>query len=153
MEKGIISKKTEKGFGFIRSLAGDDVFVHINNVDREVYAQLAKGSKVLFDYEETPKGKKATKIMIELPERGYDKVIDFSDEQIREMLGDLAAEDEKRDRFSSYFVKTDVYKKIHNFLPIRVLVAHKGIGKSAVFRMSYLENLKNNGLSRMIYWR
>ena len=42
---------------------------------------------------------------------------------------------------------TDVYQKIHNFLPIRILVAHKGIGKSAVFRMSYLENLKDNVLS------
>jgi hypothetical protein len=85
--------------------------------------------------------------MLELPERPYGKVIDFSEEQIREMFGDLAAEDEKLDRFSSYFIKTDVYKKIHNFLPIRILVAHKGIGKSAVFRMSYLENLKNNVLS------
>ena len=63
------------------------------------------------------------------------------------MFGDLAAEDEKKDRFSAYFIKTDVYKKIHNFLPIRILVAHKGIGKSAVFQMSYLENLKNNVLS------
>ena len=63
------------------------------------------------------------------------------------MFGDLAAEDENEDRFNAYFIKTDVYEKIHNFLPIRVLVAHKGVGKSAVFRMSYLENLKNNVLS------
>ena len=40
-----------------------------------------------------------------------------------------------------------MYKKIHNFLPIRILVAHKGVGKSAVFRMSYLENIKDNVLS------
>lgn len=32
-------------------------------------------------------------------------------------------------------------------MPIRILVAHKGVGKSAVFKMSYLENLKNNVLS------
>lgn len=147
MERGIIRNKTEKGYCFIRSSTGDNIFVHINNVGREVYEQLAKGSKVLFDYEETEKGKKATNVMLELPERPYGKVIDFSEEQIREMFGDLAAEDERRERFSSYFIKTDVYKKIHNFLPIRILVAHKGIGKSAVFRMSYLENLKNNVLS------
>ena len=57
------------------------------------------------------------------------KKIDFSEEQIREIFGDLAAEDENKERFSSYFIKTDVYKKIHNFLPIRILVAHKGVGK------------------------
>lgn len=32
-------------------------------------------------------------------------------------------------------------------MPIRILVAHKGVGKSAVFRMSYLENIKDNVLS------
>ena len=147
MEKGIVSQKTEKGYCFIRSSTGESIFVHVNNVGQEIYEQLAKGSKVLFEYEETGKGKQATSVILEPPESPYGKVVDFSEEQIREMFGDLAAEDEKRDRFSSYFVKTDVYKKIHNFLPIRILVAHKGIGKSAVFRMSYLENIKDNVLS------
>ena len=63
------------------------------------------------------------------------------------MFADLAEKNKKKERFSSYFIKTDVYEKIHNYLPIRILVAHKGIGKSAVFRMSYLENLNNNVLS------
>lgn len=147
MEKGIISSKTEKGYCFILSSAGESIFVHINNVGKEIYERLAKGSKVLFDYEETDRGKSATNVIIEQSESLHGKVVDFSEEQIRDMFGDLAAEDEKRERFSSYFIKTDVYKKIHNFLPIRILVAHKGIGKSAVFRMSYLENVANNVLS------
>ena len=147
MEKGIISNKTEKGYCFIRSSTGESIFVHINNVGKEAYEQLAKGSRVLFDYEETDRGKSATSVMLEPSESPHGEVIDFSEEQIRDMFGDLAAEDEKKDRFSAYFIKTDVYKKIHNFLPIRILVAHKGIGKSAVFQMSYLENLKNNVLS------
>ncbi len=147
MEKGIISNKTEKGYCFIRSSTGESIFVHINNVGKEAYEQLAKGSRVLFDYEETDRGQSATNVMLEPSESPHGKVIDFSEEQIRDMFGDLAAEDEKKDRFSAYFIKTDVYKKIHNFLPIRILVAHKGIGKSAVFQMSYLENLKNNVLS------
>lgn len=146
MEKGIISKKTEKGYCFIRSSTGESIFVHINNVGKEAYEQLAKGSRVLFDYEETDKGKRATNVMLERSESPHGRVIDFSEEQIRDMFGDLAAEDEKKDRFSAYFIKTDVYKKIHNFLPIRILVAHKGIGKSAVFQMSYLENIRNNVL-------
>lgn len=147
MEKGIISNKTEKGYCFIRSSTGESIFVHINNVGKETYEQLAKGSKVLFEYEETDRGKRATNVMLEPSESPHGKVIDFSEEQIRDMFGDLAAEDEKTDRFSAYFIKTDVYKKIHNFLPIRILVAHKGIGKSAVFRMSYLENIRDNVLS------
>lgn len=147
MEKGIISNKTEKGYCFIRSSTGESIFVHINNVGKETYEQLAKGSKVLFEYEETDRGKRATNVMLEPSESPHGKVIDFSEEQIRDMFGDLAAEDEKKDRFSAYFIKTDVYKKIHNFLPIRILVAHKGIGKSAVFRMSYLENIRDNVLS------
>ena len=147
MEKGTVVNRTEKGYCFVRSSKGDNIFVHINNVNREVYEKLAKGSKVLFDCIETDKGKSATNIELELPERPHGKEIDFSEEQIREMFGDLAAEDEKRERFSSYFIKTDVYKKIHNYLPIRILVAHKGIGKSAVFRMSYLENIRDNVLS------
>ena len=147
MEKGTISNKTERGYCFIRSLEGESVFVHIKKVGKEAYEQLAKGSKVLFDYEETNRGKSATRVMLEPPESPHGKVVDFSEEQIREMFGDLAAEDEKMERFSSYFIKTDVYEKVHSDLPIRILVAHKGVGKSAVFRMSYLENKKNNVLS------
>lgn len=147
MEKGIISHKTENGYCFIRSSAGEHIFVHISIVGEDVFEQLAKGVKVLFEYEETPKGKRATTVMLEPLENPHGKIIDFSEEQIREMFGDLAAEDEEKRRFSSYFIKTDVYKKIHNFLPIRILVAHKGVGKSAVFRMSYLENMENNVLS------
>ena len=57
MEKGIISNKTEKGYCFIRSSTGESIFVHINNVGKETYEQLAKGSKVLFEYEESQKRK------------------------------------------------------------------------------------------------
>ena len=144
MEKGIISYKTEKGYCFIRSKTGEKIFVHINNVDQKTYEHLTVGNKVLFEYEETSKGKSATKVIVEPSESTDDKRIDFSEEQIRDIFGDLAAEDENIERFKTNFIKTDVYKKIHNFLPIRILVAHKGIGKSAVFRMSYSENLKNN---------
>ena len=147
MEKGTISKKTEKGYSFIRSSTGESIFVHIKNVDKSEYERLYEGCKVLFDYKETNKGKSATNIVILSSINLTNKDIDFSEQQIREMFGDLAAEDENKERFSSYFIKTDVYEKIHNYLPIRILVAHKGIGKSAIFRMSYLENIKNNILS------
>lgn len=147
MEKGIICKAPEKGYCFIRSQTGERIFVHVSNVDREIFNQLTKGTKVLFEYEEHDRGKSAVKVTLDTSTELCEKGIDFSEQQIRELFGDLAAEDEDKERFRSYFIKTDVYQKIHNFLPIRILVAHKGIGKSAVFRMSYLENLKDNVLS------
>lgn len=54
MERGTISNKTELGYCFIRSESGDKIFVHVNNVGKEIYEQLERGSKVLFSCEETP---------------------------------------------------------------------------------------------------
>ena len=76
--------------------------------------------------------------------------ITFTEEQIHGLFGDLAAEDEDKDRLKQYFFKNDTYSKIHNSMPLRILVAHKGIGKSAIFHMSYLENSENNILSLLI---
>ena len=147
MERGTITNKTEKGYCFIKSESGDSIFVHVEKVGREIYEKLWKGVRVLYRCEETPKGKSATYIELDKTENSHGNGIVFSEEQIRSLFGHLAAEDESRDQFSKCFIKTDVYKKIHNFLPIRILVAHKGVGKSAVFRMSYLENEANNVLS------
>lgn len=144
---GIVSQKPENGYCFIRSSKNERIFVHINNVDRSIFEQLSIGTKVYFEYMNTKKGKSAVKIRL-LPSTAPQGItIDFSEQQIRGLFGDLAAEDEERERFSSCFIKTDVYEKIHNFMPIRILVAHKGIGKSAFFRMSYLENVRDNVLS------
>ncbi|MDO0826008.1 P-loop ATPase, Sll1717 family [Desulfosporosinus nitroreducens] len=73
--------------------------------------------------------------------------ITFTEEQIQGLFGNLAAEDEDKRRLKEYFFKNDTYIKIHNSMPLRILVAHKGIGKSAIFRISYLENCENNILS------
>lgn len=78
------------------------------------------------------------------------KNITFTEEEIQGLFGSLAAEDENKERLEAYFFKTDTYNKIHNFLSLRILVAHKGIGKSAIFKMSYLEDCKNNILSLWI---
>ncbi len=152
MEKGIIIRKIdEKGYGFIKSFNTGSVFFHISTIGKDLFDTLKKGDEVSFESIISAKGKQAKSIAINSntidTESLFNKKIDFSEEQIRELFGDLAAEDESIDRFESYFVKTDTYDKIHNSLPIRILVAHKGIGKSAIFRMSYIENQKNNVLS------
>lgn len=79
-----------------------------------------------------------------------DPKITFSENQITGLFGELAAEDEEKVRFKSSFFKSATYEKIHNDRPLRILVAHKGIGKSALFRMSYEENVDNNILSLWI---
>lgn len=69
----------------------------------------------------------------------------FTEERIQEIFGSEAAEDENIDRLKNYYFKSDVYKKIHNDLPLRILVGHKGIGKSATFKISLEENrIKKN---------
>ncbi len=78
------------------------------------------------------------------------KDIAFNEERISGLFGELAAEDENNQRFKESFFKSVTYEKIHNDRPLRVLVAHKGIGKSALFRMSYEENIDKRVLSLWI---
>ena len=66
--------------------------------------------------------------------------IKFDDFTIREMFGTDAAEDEQPERLKAYFFKNKAYENIRANLPLRLLVGHKGIGKSALLRMSYLED-------------
>lgn len=73
--------------------------------------------------------------------------IDFNDYQIEQLFGTLAAEDDDIEKFESYFLKTDVYNQIHNDMKLRILVAQKGVGKSAVFKKSFLEDEKECQLS------
>lgn len=78
------------------------------------------------------------------------KTITFTEEEISGLFGELAAEDENKQRFTASFFKSSTYEKIHNDRPLRILVAHKGIGKSALFRMSYEENIASKTLSLWI---
>lgn len=68
------------------------------------------------------------------------RVITFSEDQISGLFGELAAEDEDIHQFKQSFFKSSTYTRIHNDRPLRILVAHKGVGKSALLRMSCEEN-------------
>lgn len=74
----------------------------------------------------------------------------FSEEQIQGLFGYEAAEDEKLSRLKSYFFKNDAFSKVRADLPLRILVGHKGIGKSAIFRIAYQENVSNEKLALWI---
>jgi len=64
----------------------------------------------------------------------------FTDEQIQELFGNEAAENESPERLREYYVKNEIYDQVHALLPLRLLVGHKGVGKSALLRISAFEN-------------
>lgn len=80
-----------------------------------------------------------------------DKVkIQFTEENIRKLFGAEAAEDEELERLQSYYIKSDTHNKFVADLPLRILVGHKGIGKSALFKMAIKEDELNNRLPILI---
>ena len=71
----------------------------------------------------------------------------FDDETVLTIFGAQAAEDEDPERLKSYFVKNKAYDRTLANIPLRLLVGHKGIGKSAVLIMSFQKDQENNFLS------
>ncbi|MDP2157968.1 MAG: cold-shock protein [Nitrospirota bacterium] len=51
-----------KGFGFITSEDGSDVFVHHTSIQGNGFKSLAEGDSVSFDTEKGPKGPKAVNV-------------------------------------------------------------------------------------------
>lgn len=51
-----------KGFGFIQSSDGQDVFVHQTEIQIEGYRSLAEGARVQFELGQGPKGPKALQV-------------------------------------------------------------------------------------------
>ena len=64
----------------------------------------------------------------------------FSPENIQRIFGHEAAEDEDVNRLREYYVKTKIFDQIRANLPLRILVGHKGMGKSALFKMAMEED-------------
>ena len=64
----------------------------------------------------------------------------FTETEIQELFGHEAAEDEKLSRLRKYYFKTTTYEQVITDLPLRILVGHKGIGKSALFQVAIAED-------------
>jgi cold shock protein len=52
----------QKGFGFISNEAGKDVFVHHSVIEGEGFRTLQDGEAVEYEFEDGPKGMKATMV-------------------------------------------------------------------------------------------
>ena|SRR5271157_3219051 len=52
-----------KGFGFVTSEDGSDVFVHYSSIQGDGFKTLAEGDRVSFDVEKGPKGPKAINVV------------------------------------------------------------------------------------------
>lgn len=53
----------KKGYGFIQSEEGEDIFVHFSEIQGEGYKTLKEGQAVEFEKTEGPKGPQASKVI------------------------------------------------------------------------------------------
>ena len=54
----------QKGFGFIASEAGGDIFVHFSAIKMNGHKSLAEGDEVEFEVEKSEKGPKAANVSL-----------------------------------------------------------------------------------------
>lgn len=71
----------------------------------------------------------------------------FDDQTLERLFGVEDAENERPERLKEYFYRNKAYDNLVSGLPIRILVGHKGVGKSALLRVAYLEDLAANKLA------
>ncbi len=62
MAEGTIKRLTDKGFGFIDTGDGKDIFFHMSAVVGTSYEDLREGQRVSFDVGEGPKGSRAENV-------------------------------------------------------------------------------------------
>lgn len=64
MPEGTITRLTDKGFGFIDSGGGKDMFFHMTALEGVKYDDLFEGQKVNFTEGQGPKGPRAENVSV-----------------------------------------------------------------------------------------
>ncbi len=64
MAEGTIKKLTDKGFGFIDTGTGEDMFFHMANLEGVSYEQLQEGQRVSYTEGRGPKGPRAEDVRV-----------------------------------------------------------------------------------------
>lgn len=62
MAEGTIKRLTDKGFGFIETQSGKDIFFHSSGLEGVTYDELREGQRVEFEEGEGPKGPRAERV-------------------------------------------------------------------------------------------
>lgn len=76
--------------------------------------------------------------------------LEFTESTIQGLFGHEAAEDENPERLKEYYFKGSSYEQITSEQAVRILVGHKGIGKSALFKVAIAENEEKGNLSILV---
>lgn len=75
------------------------------------------------------------------------KVKEFDDDTIRSIFGHEAAEDDDIQRLKQFYFKNTTYSRLRANHSLRLLIGHKGIGKSAMLAIAVQEDLVNKQLA------
>ncbi len=62
MSEGTIKRLTDKGFGFIQSSSGGDIFFHMSAVEGVTFNELQEGMRVSYVAGSGPKGPRAEQV-------------------------------------------------------------------------------------------
>lgn len=62
MAEGTIKRLTDKGFGFIDTESGKDMFFHMSNLEGVTYEELQEGQRVSYTPGHGPKGPRAENV-------------------------------------------------------------------------------------------
>jgi hypothetical protein len=71
----------------------------------------------------------------------------FDDYTVRRIFGSEDAESEEPERLKQYFLVNGAYNDLRSPLPLRIVVGHKGVGKSALLKRAYLDDVEKNILA------
>ncbi|HVJ89333.1 MAG TPA: cold-shock protein [Labilithrix sp.] len=64
MAEGTIKRLTDKGFGFIETGTGNDLFFHMSAVEGARFEELREGQKVSYTEGRGPKGPRAENVRV-----------------------------------------------------------------------------------------
>lgn len=78
------------------------------------------------------------------------KELNYDDETIQSLFGFEDAESEPIQRLRDYYFKKNTFDRVVSNLPLRILVGHKGTGKSALFKVAIAEEFEKGNLPILI---
>jgi CspA family cold shock protein len=59
MAEGTIKRKTDRGFGFIRTSTGEDLFFHMSSIEGTTFEELREGQRVSYQVANSERGPRA----------------------------------------------------------------------------------------------